>query len=156
DETLATAYVNGDVVTQALRRALATAQIASLCGRPAQSTSFDWIASSAAAAPTGVSAGLDTASSTSTAASPKPYAAQLVDVAPAGVLAFVSFNGSGGAGLAARFQQQCPGLARRLRPLETVAGVRLADVAQLLGGESALYVRPGARLPEISLLLRPP
>jgi hypothetical protein len=70
----------------------------------------------------------------------EPYSAELPEEIPGGVLAFLSFKGLG-EGLAAG-----AGGFQELLPLD------LDEVAKLLAGETAVYVRPGSPQPTITLV----
>jgi hypothetical protein len=87
----------------------------------------------------------------------KPYKAALLDQVPAGALLFLSFDGeqfASQANLSKSLQQglsqsgtTVPGL-QKLLPL-------LVQLGSTFAHENALYVRPGAILPEITLITQP-
>ncbi|HEU4451290.1 MAG TPA: DUF3352 domain-containing protein, partial [Gaiellaceae bacterium] len=85
----------------------------------------------------------------------EPYEAELTGRIPGDVLAYVSFNDLEGAFSAVRdmLSESEPELERQLGVAEAFLGVSLEeDVAPLFAGEGALYVRPGALIPEVTLV----
>lgn len=84
------------------------------------------------------------------------YEASLPDVVPAGALAYVSFNDLEGqlSKLRDVFASVEPDIERDIGRFESEIGVSLEeDVGPLLAGEGALYVRQGAFIPEVTLVL---
>jgi hypothetical protein len=80
----------------------------------------------------------------------EPYVPTLPDEIPAGVLAVVDFKVADGA------FEVLPQLPKELRDLlGGDAATLAADLDTLLGGESALYVRPSLPMPEITLVTQP-
>ena len=79
-----------------------------------------------------------------------PYSAALLDRVPAGVLAVADFsippNGFGSAGT------MPPQLEKLLGPIGSSLPSQLGAI---LGGETAIYVRPGLPIPEVTLVTRP-
>jgi Protein of unknown function (DUF3352) len=83
------------------------------------------------------------------------YEAELPGVVPSGVLAYLSFNDfeSQLSALRDSLAQLQPEFESQLGMAEGVLGVSLEeDIGPLFAGESALYVRRGAPIPEITLL----
>jgi hypothetical protein len=74
------------------------------------------------------------------------YASKLIDEVPSDALAFLTFRTTKGIGSA---------LSSAEAPLEYALGVSVDELVQLFANETALYVRPGALIPEITLLLQP-
>ncbi len=70
----------------------------------------------------------------------EPYASELAEEVPGGVLAFVSSKGLG------------EGLAGGAGGLEGLLPFDLNEVAELFAGETAVYVRPGDPTPSITLV----
>jgi hypothetical protein len=85
-----------------------------------------------------------------------PYEAKLPEVVPGGALAYLSFSRLDG--IFSKFRDaaaQCdPEFERELGQFEAMVGVSLEeDIAPLFAGEGALYVRSGAPIPEVTLVL---
>jgi hypothetical protein len=82
----------------------------------------------------------------------EPYSSQLLDRVPADAFAFYTFQGGG---LRAQLERlrEIPFVEPGLREFERESGVDVDQVAALLEGEIAFYVRPAAPLPEFTLLL---
>lgn len=76
-----------------------------------------------------------------------PYASQLVDEVPAGVLAYISFRDVARVlrDAARQYPSAVQGIEQRL-------GVTVAELAPLLEREGAIYARPGAPLPEVTIV----
>jgi hypothetical protein len=80
----------------------------------------------------------------------KPYESALVDEIPAGALAVLDFQVPQGA------FEQVTTVPKPLRDLFGKDAVTLPnDLDALLGGETALYVRPGLPTPEVTLVTQP-
>jgi hypothetical protein len=136
----------------ALVRAYANGQEAQtlLASMPIGATDFRW----ASAAVTSTSDGLKLeafAHAGGLTATP-PYASALVDEIPSGgVLAVADFNVSSG---------MFDNLGRLPAPLMKFFGAKNANalpsqLAALLGGETAIYVRPSLPMPEVTLVTQP-
>ena len=80
-----------------------------------------------------------------------PFNAQLLYNVPAGALAVVSFHGSD---QLTRQLNDNPAIAQAAGPIKEFLGVALTDLTQLVEGEGALYVFPGAPYPEVTLMLK--
>jgi len=74
------------------------------------------------------------------------YTSKLIGEVPSDALAFLTFRSAQGIGSA---------LGSAEAPLEYGLGVSVDELVQLFANETALYVRPGAVIPEITLLLQP-
>src|SRR5919106_678880 len=86
---------------------------------------------------------------------PSPYEAELLDEVPSGVLAYISLNDLESQISRFRdcFSQLEPEFESQLGQAEAFLGVSLEeDLAPLFSGESALYVRGGSLIPEVTLL----
>jgi hypothetical protein len=80
-----------------------------------------------------------------------PYTSSLVDEIPSGVLLFADFQVPVGG-------FQLSGTGSVPKPLQKLVGASpelLAEVNALLGGETALYVRPGLPIPEVTIVTQP-
>lgn len=85
-----------------------------------------------------------------------PYEANLVDVVPGGVLAYLSFNDLEQLFSTLRdcLASSSPEFERGLGQFEAMIGVSLEeDIAPLFANEGAFYVRRGVPFPELTLLL---
>lgn len=82
----------------------------------------------------------------------EPYASKLVQDAPAGALLFVSFRGGQLADQVRKLKDN-PLYLMGLKDFEQELGVTLEELVSLIKGELAFYIRPGAPLPEFTLLL---
>jgi hypothetical protein len=85
----------------------------------------------------------------------EPFAAELPDELPGGVLAYVGFNDL--EQQISRFRDALaeidPEVESQLGQIEGTLGVSLEeDIAPLFAGEGAFYVRPGSPLPELTLV----
>src|ERR1043166_9602069 len=74
------------------------------------------------------------------------YNSALLGGTPGDALAFLTFRTGKGLGSA---------LSSAEAPLEYALGVSVQELVQLFANESALYVRPGAVIPEVTLILQP-
>jgi hypothetical protein len=84
------------------------------------------------------------------------YEAKLPEIVPAGALAYLSFKDLEGQLSKMRdvFARVEPDIERDIGRFENEIGVSLEeDIGPLLAGEGALYVREGAFIPEVTLLL---
>jgi hypothetical protein len=82
----------------------------------------------------------------------EPYSSGLLDRVPDDAFAFYTFQGGGLRGQLERLRE-IPFVEPGLREFERESGVDVDQVAALLEGEIAFYVRPAAPLPEFTLLL---
>jgi hypothetical protein len=85
----------------------------------------------------------------------EPFKAELPNEVPAGALVYLDFNDLGSALKQFRdaFAQANPAIDGDLARLEHELGVSLdEDVFPLFAGETALYVRPGLFVPEVTLV----
>ena len=86
------------------------------------------------------------------AAAGSDFAAKLLGNVPGDALAVLDFRG---AGIADRIEEleSNPKVDRVFRQVEAALGVSYEDILDLLHNEVALYVRPGAGIPEVTLAL---
>jgi uncharacterized protein DUF3352 len=86
------------------------------------------------------------------AAAGSDFAAKLLGNVPGDALAVLDFRG---AGIADRIEklESNPKVDRMFRQVEAALGVSYDDILDLLHNEVALYVRPGAGIPEVTLAL---
>jgi hypothetical protein len=82
----------------------------------------------------------------------EPYSSKLLDRVPDDAFAFVTFQGEGFAGQLEQLRGT-PWVAMALLELEREAGVDLMELASLLDGEVAFFVRRGVPTAEFTLLL---
>jgi hypothetical protein len=80
----------------------------------------------------------------------KTYTPELLSSVPSGALAFISFDDLGAQ---ITMLTENPQLKPFLGQFETALGVTPAALASMLSGEGALYVRAGAPLPEVTMVL---
>jgi hypothetical protein len=80
------------------------------------------------------------------------FSSKLLDGVPGDALAFLDFRGAGTADQLKKLESN-PTVAQALRQLEAGLGVSFDDILALLHNEVALYVRPGAGIPEVTLAL---
>jgi hypothetical protein len=81
-----------------------------------------------------------------------PYASKLLDRVPADAWAFYTFRGDAARQQFERFREN-PLYSMGLREVERELGVQLSEIVALFEGEVAFYSRPGAPIPELTLLL---
>jgi hypothetical protein len=72
---------------------------------------------------------------------------------PAGAILFANFHGSQGGLSGIAELRSNPLFGAAIEEAERQLGVTLEDVARLFAGETALYVRPGVLIPEVTLVL---
>jgi hypothetical protein len=155
DETLVTAYLNGDAARQAIRGSLpsGTATSGVLSGTPLQS--LQWVS----AAGTAESNGVRLAAGAKTTKGGKTYSAELAESLPAGAWAYVSFtNLASGIRKALNAFKSTPGFGARRTQLEQAFGFSVEnDLLPLFAGEGALAIYPpvrGTRVPQVDFLLK--
>ena len=151
---VATAKLSTDALVRAYANGGEAQQLLDALGTQAPAGTavpFAWAAADVVAAGDGVRVhGYSLASSSANASVPaQPYAPQLVDAIPAGAILVADFPVAQG-----QFEQ-----AGTKSVLEKVFGANAATVASeldtILGGETALYVRPGLPIPEVTLVTEP-
>jgi hypothetical protein len=82
------------------------------------------------------------------------FASKLLAGVPGDALALLNVDGSGTAAQIEKLEDN-PAFAQALKRFEASLGVRYDDVLDLIRNEIALYVRPGALIPEVTLVLEP-
>jgi hypothetical protein len=82
------------------------------------------------------------------------FASKLLGGIPGDALALLNLDGSGTAEQIEKLEDN-PMFAQALKRFETSLGVPYDDVLDLIRNEIALYVRPGALIPEVTLVLDP-
>ena len=144
---LAKAYVNGAQLAKVIHQ-YGQASGAGSAGATSGLDKLDFVSASLNAESDGLRThGAVQGSGAAAVAGSGDYRSKLLDEAPADSLAFLTFRAGKGLGAA--------GLRSAQAPLELALGVSLADLAQLFENETSLYVRPGAVIPEVTLLLQP-
>ena len=81
-----------------------------------------------------------------------PFSSKLLDRVPADAWAFYTFRGDAARQQFERFRDN-PLYSMGLREVEQELGVQFSDIVALFEGEVAFYSRPGAPIPELTLLL---
>jgi hypothetical protein len=145
DSALVTAYASGGKTTAALKRALQG--VSGLSGGRGK---LLWLAADGVAQNDGLKVDVFT-KSTGATKTPGPYTAKLANVVPAGVLVYLSFNGEGFD--TSSFQSAMNGLSG-LPGAGQFVGI-LKQLGPIFAHENALYVRPGAGIPEVTLVAQP-
>ena len=147
DDALAKAYVNGPQLARTVDEALKERGGGSLSGTTSGLDKLEFISASLGAEDDGVrlhGAVQGTGASALTGAG--DYSSKLLGEAPSDAFAFLSFQSAKSLGA---------GLGQLSAPLELALGVSLQDVLALFQNENALWVRPGAVIPEFTAILQP-
>jgi hypothetical protein len=79
------------------------------------------------------------------------FSSKLLDGVPGDALAFLNFRGAGTTDQLKKLESN-PTMTQALAQIQAVLGVSLDDILALLHNEVALYVRPGAGIPEVTLV----
>jgi len=142
DDALFKVYVDG----AALKKAVATSSSGVNGAALAGIGSLKSIVASAQATDAGIGAQAVTVGMTST----KAYAPDLLGDVPSGALVYISFKDLG-----AQLRQLLanPQIRPVLGQFQASLGVTPEQLASMLSGEGAIYVRPGSPLPEVTILL---
>jgi hypothetical protein len=82
------------------------------------------------------------------------FASKLLGGIPGDALALLNVDGSGTADQIEKLEEN-PSFEQALKRFEASLGVPYDDVLDLIRNEIALYVRPGALIPEVTLVLEP-
>ena len=143
------AYVNGKSLLR-LARTYGGARVRPYIDKVGK---LDWIAARVAASPEGI--GFDTivhgtpGSLFKGASSSGAFGPKLLGAVPVDALVYLSFHGSKGMfdGLQQNPALNTPQLRQFAQPLQ--------QLGRILEGENAIYVRPGAKLPEVTLVSTP-
>lgn len=80
------------------------------------------------------------------------FASKLLDGVPGDAFAFLNFRGTGTSDQLKKLESN-PTFERALQQIRAALGVSFDDILALLHNEVALYVRPGAGIPEVTLAL---
>jgi hypothetical protein len=150
-DALGKAYVNGASLDQVLGGLSGSLGNACTGGQPT-AANVRYVGASLAAASNGVKLHAAVQSGNSTKGS--TYSSELVSEIPSGALLVLSFHGSPAASLGLQGAlQACQGQAgRALHGVEQLLGIKLSDLGTLFSKESALYVRSGSPIPEVTLV----
>jgi hypothetical protein len=142
EEAIAKAYVDGQAVAAELGELAETQEIPGFDVKD-----LEWVSGAVEARDEGFAMEFNAKGAGSTG---ETYEAKLLEEVPAGVLAVVSFNNA-----AANFDQLRNNreVRKGLQQFETMTGVKVDDILELLRGEGAIYVRPGSPLPEFTGVL---
>jgi hypothetical protein len=157
DDALAKAYVNGRQLGEAFKSLFSgTAQTAAAGGSaPFGLDQLDWVSAALIARDNGVALEAHTQGAAPAGEGSEPFASKLISGVPADALAFATFRGSGNGNPIDELRKN-PMLAPGIEQVEHVLGMRLEPILALLGNETAVYVRRGVGLPEVSLVLETP
>ncbi len=153
-DALVRAYANGTEAQQLLDSLGTQAQSAGATGVPFAWASADVVASGDGVRVNGYSrdGSLSGVSAYRRPVPTQPYASSLVDEIPSGAILVADFPVAPG-------QLESVDRAGPNGPLEKLFGADAATLASrldaILGGESALYVRPGLPIPEVTLVTQP-
>ena len=144
-DTLATAYVNGPQLAAAIHQEL-KAHPGSFSGSTAGLDKLDFVAASLSAEDDGVRLHGAVQGQGASSLGSGDYSSKLLGEAPTDAFAFFSFRGGQAIGA---------GLSQTAAPFESALGVSLKRVLELFQNENALWVRPGAVIPEFTAILQP-
>src|SRR5207248_5971096 len=76
----------------------------------------------------------------------------LLSEIPSGALAVLAFHGTDQFTQGFQALQQCQGAMKSFQQFESLLGVKLKDLGALFADETALYVRAGSPIPEVTLI----
>jgi len=150
NDALARAYVNGPALGQVLGGL--GGQLGA-CGGQAGASKLRYVGASLAVESNGVKVHAAIQSDSSSKGS--TYASELVSEIPSGALLVLSFHGSPQTSLGIQDAlQSCKNgkAGQTLQGLEQLLGIKLSDLGALFKKESALYVRSGSPIPEVTLV----
>jgi len=146
-ETLANAYVNGPELGKLLTSAMQSGGNGLSDSSTGGLDKLDFVSASLSAESNGVRAhGAVQGEGVNELLGSGDYTSKLIGETPSDAFAFLSFKGGKNLG---------SGLSQLSVPFESALGVPLQDVLDLFTNENALYVRPGAVIPEIVAILQP-
>jgi hypothetical protein len=145
DEALLKVFLNGERATEALREVQPSASIPARFGR--------FVAASFAVEAEENGLRIAGFARTEDAEIEPPELGALVEEVPAGAYAFLNFHGYDGQLELTEQLRTAPELQNVIAQIERFLGVTLSDVTTLFNQEGILYVRPGALIPEITLVL---
>jgi hypothetical protein len=143
-DALAEAYVAPTALAEAVTSITKAASTVAPSGTAAQLGKIKWIAGAATAHDDGVE--VDVHLKSSSRVTGNAFSKSPADVIPSGALVAVAFNGGGSSTLASKASQDA------LAQLNGLLGIDLRTLLTALSGETLLYARPGAPIPEVTLL----
>ncbi len=144
-ETVATFYVNGQSVTQALQQ-----RIPRLGSTSLTAGSFRWLGGAIESTSDGVK--FEGNTSLTTSQTPVNFKSKFVKDIPSGALAVLSFHSSGNTSQLKQLEKN-PLVQQQLGQVERALGTSVDEIARLASGEGALYVRQGSPIPEVTIVL---
>jgi Protein of unknown function (DUF3352) len=150
-DALAKAYVNGPALGQLLGGL--GGQLGGSCGGQAGASKLRYVGASLVAESNGVK--VHAAVQSDNASKGSTYSSQLVSEIPSGALLVLSFHGSPQSSLGIQdVLQSCKNgqAGQTLQGLEHLLGIKLSDLGALFEKESALYVRSGSPIPEVTFV----
>ncbi|HEY2938933.1 MAG TPA: DUF3352 domain-containing protein [Gaiellaceae bacterium] len=155
DDAVAKAYVNGPQLAAVLRDAQQDSSTPLTLNPSALGLDkLDFIAASLGAEDDGVRLkGVATGEGVSSL-SAGDFTSKLIDGVPGDAFAFLDFRGGGLVDGVEKLRSN-PTYGAGFDQFEKMLGVPLADILDLLRNEVAFYARPGAGIPELSLVLDP-
>jgi uncharacterized protein DUF3352 len=145
DEALVKLFVNGERALEALREAQPSTTIPARFGR--------FVAASMAVEAEDNGFRLAGFARTEGGEVEPPELGALVDAVPAGAYAFVNFHGYDGQLELTEQLRTTPELQNVIAQAERFLGVTVDEITTLFNQEGILYVRPGALIPEVTLVL---
>ena len=122
-------------------------------GTLANVSKLNWITADATSHDGGVE--IDVHTSTTTPLSTGSSSSSLSGEIPGGVLAAASFNGSSSLSSFSTSALKQPGTATALAQVQQALGVSVQDLVQAVNGPSILYLKAGAPLPEVTVVVKP-
>ena len=143
EEAIAKVYAS----RRGIRTALSAGGVGALGAAPGGIDSARWASGALFAHDDGFEVQVHVAGSTLAGT---PYAGTLTDSIPADSVLALSFRDAG-----RTLNQLSTSTTPFLPMIEQTLGVSIADVAAALSGEGVLYVRPGAGIPEVTLVTKP-
>jgi hypothetical protein len=152
DDSLVKLYANGTQLSKLVSSLSSVAQTAAAGGT---ANKLDWVAVAAFADDDGLQVEGDAKSTTGDSLVGPAYSSKLISGVPADAFAFLTYHGRSGSDPLSRLREN-PSFSEGLRQVEQELGMPLDDVLALFQHETAFYVRPGAGLPEFSLVLEAP
>jgi Protein of unknown function (DUF3352) len=154
--SLVRAYVNGSALQQLLERLGSRFGAATGCGsasQPAGTSKLRYISGALSTEANGLRLHAAVQSDNAPSGGGGDTKALLSEI-PSGSLVVLAFHGADQFTQGfQQLQQSCGAqLQKSLAPLEALLGVKLVDLAGLFKNETALYVRTGSPLPEVTLI----
>jgi len=146
-ETLANAYVNGPELGKLVTSAMQSRGNGLSDSSTGGLDKLDFVSASLSAESNGVRAhGAVQGEGANELLGSGDYTSKLIGETPSDAFAFLSFKGGNNLG---------SGLSQLSVPFESALGIPLQDVLDLFTNENALYIKPGAVIPEIVAILQP-